>query len=137
MASIQNLNRIRKELIESGKDNRYKIGGYDFVLNGLEFYLAKIGEKRHVSGHELSLGLLLFAQKQFGPLAEKVLEYWGIGKSDDFGNVVYNLIAIGIMTKKPEDKIEDFYDVVSFDEYFQRQENFDIDPEFIKRIKGA
>ena len=41
------------------------------------------------------------------------------------------------MTKKPEDKIEDFYDVVSFDEYFQRQENFDIDPEFIKRIKGA
>ncbi|NLW32214.1 MAG: hypothetical protein GXY77_12255 [Fibrobacter sp.] len=137
MASIQNLNRIREELIESGKDDRYKIGGYDFVLNGLEFYLAKIGEKRHVSGHELSLGLLLFAQKQFGPLAEKVLEYWRIKKSDDFGNIVYNLISIGIMSKKPEDKIEDFYDVVSFQDYFERQENFDIDPEFIKRIKGA
>lgn len=41
MASIQNLNRIREELIESGKDDRYKIGGYDFVLNGLEFYLGK------------------------------------------------------------------------------------------------
>ena len=75
MASTQNLEKIRLEIIEQGRDLRYKIGAYDFVLNGLEFYLAKIGEKRHVTGQELAIGLMSFAQKQFGPLAQEVLEY--------------------------------------------------------------
>lgn len=137
MASTQSLNRIRKDVIDSGKDNRYKIGGYDFVLNGLEFYLAKIGEKRHVSGRELSIGLLDFAQKQFGPMAQKVLEYWGIKKTDDFGKMVYNMISIGLMSKRAEDKIQDFYSIISFKEYFENQDDFEIDHEFIKKIKGA
>jgi uncharacterized repeat protein (TIGR04138 family) len=137
MASTQSLNRIREDIIESGKDSRFKIGGYDFVLNGLEFYLAKIGEKRHVSGRELSLGLLNFAQKQFGPMAEKVLEYWGVRKTDDFGNMVYNMISIGLMSKRPEDKIEDFFSEIYFNDYFETEDDFEIDREFIKKIKGA
>ena len=73
MATTQIIERIRKELIDSGRDTRYRIGGYEFILNGMEFYLTSIGEKRHVSGQELTRGLLLFAQKQFGPLEDRLL----------------------------------------------------------------
>ena len=137
MATTQILDRIRSELIESKRDTRYRIGGYEFILNGMEFYLTSIGEKRHVSGQELSRGLLLFAQRQFGPLAQPVLQYWGINTTEDFGNIVYNMIDIGIMSKQSDDSIEHFYDVINFDHFFKNQDHFKIDRETVKRIKGA
>lgn len=137
MATPQVLDKIRKELIEAGRDNRYKLGAYEFVLNGLDFYLTKIGEKRHVSGQELANGLLYFSYKQFGLLARSVLENWGINKTDDFGFIVYNMISLGIMSKQPEDSLEHFFGVVSFDDYFNSFDNFEIDKEYIKKIKGA
>jgi len=137
MAPNQTLDRIRKEIIESGRDSRYQLDAYDFVLNGLEFYLTRLGEKRHVSGQELSQGLLVFAQKQFGPLAQNVLDKWGVTKTDDFGNIVYNMIEIGIMSKQPEDALDHFYDVIHFDTFFKSQPMFEIDREYIRKIKGA
>lgn len=137
MASTQALERIRLELIESGKDIRYKIGAYEFVLNGLDFYITQIGEKRHVSGQELSMGLLNFALKQFGLLSYNVLINWGIKKTDDFGFIVFNMIALGLMSKQPEDRVEDFFNVVDIFEFFNKQQYFEIDKIFIKNIKGA
>ena len=137
MASPQVLERIRSEIIDSGRDTRYLPGGYEFVLNGLDFFLTRIGEKRHVTGQELSIGLLSFAHKQYGLLAHDVMIHLGIKKSDDFGYIVYNLIEIGVMSKRPEDKIEDFFDVVDFSAFFLKQDYHVIDKEFIKRIKGA
>lgn len=137
MATPQVLEKIRKELIENARDIRFSLPGYEFVLNGLEFYLTSIGEKRHVSGQELSKGLLFFSHKQFGPLAQNVLESWGIKTTDDFGYIVYNMISLGIMSKQPEDTLEHFSGVISFSEYYKSQECFEIDKEFIKRIKGA
>lgn len=137
MASTQALDRIRAELIESEKDTRYKIGAYEFVLNGLDFYLTQIGEKRHVSGQELSMGLLNFAVKQFGLLANDVLTNWGILKTNDIGNIVFNMISIGLMSKKPEDRVDDFFDVTDIAAFFNSQKYFDIDKNYIKSIKGA
>jgi uncharacterized repeat protein (TIGR04138 family) len=137
MATNQVLDHIRHEIIESGYDTRYKIGAYDFVLSGLEFYLAGLGEKRHVSGQEFSLGLLQFAQKQFGLLALSVLKSWGVTKTDDFGHLVYNMIGIGLMSRQPNDAIEDFFDVIELKDFFDSQEFFEIDTKFIKKIKGA
>lgn len=137
MATSQILEKIRGELIDSGRDTRYRLGGYEFVLNGMEFYLTSIGEKRHVSGQELSRGLLLFAQKQFGPLARTVLCFWGINSTEDFGNIVYNMIDIGIMSKQPDDSLEHFHDVLDIHQFFDQQEYYTIDKESIKRLKGA
>lgn len=137
MASTQALDRIRLELIDSGKDTRYKTGAYEFVLNGLDFYLTQIGEKRHVNGRELSMGLLNFAFKQFGLLSNDVLRLWGIKKTDDFGCIVFNMIAIGLMSKQPEDRVEDFFDVTDIDDYFRDKQYFEIDKKYIKSIKGA
>jgi uncharacterized repeat protein (TIGR04138 family) len=137
MATNQVLDHIRHEIIESGYDTRYKIGAYDFVLNGLEFYLAGLGEKRHVSGQEFSLGLLHFSQKQFGLIALSVLKSWGVTKTDDLGHLVYNMIGIGLMSRQPNDAIEDFFEVIDFKDFFDSQECFEIDTKFIKKIKGA
>ena len=137
MATHEILERIQSELIDSGRDTRYRLGGYEFVLNGMEFYLTSLGEKRHVTGQELSKGLLLFAQKQFGPTAQSVLGYWGIERSDDLGTIVYNLIGLGIMSKQPEDSIEHFHDIIDFTSFFGKQSGFAIDREMIKRVQGA
>jgi uncharacterized repeat protein (TIGR04138 family) len=137
MASNQVFEKIRREIIESGRDTRYKLSAYLFVLSGLEFYLTQLGEKRHVKGQELSMGLLTFAHKQFGPLARSVFTYWGINSSDDLGYIVYNLIGIGVMSKQPNDRIEDFFNVTDISQFFAQQESFEVDKNFIKRIKGA
>ena len=137
MAAHQLLDRIRTELLDNGRDTRYRLGAYEYVLNGMEFYLASLGEKRHVTGQELTMGLLLFAVKQFGLLAERVLHYWGVDRSDDLGYIVYNLIDIGIMSKQPDDSIEHFYNIVDFSSFFEKQDYYRVDKELVKRIKGA
>jgi uncharacterized repeat protein (TIGR04138 family) len=137
MASSQIFEKIRREIIDAGRDTRYRLGAYLFVLSGLEFYLTQLGEKRHVKGQELAVGLLTFGHKQFGPLARTVFRYWGINATDDFGHIVYNLISIGIMSKQPEDRLEDFFSVTDIDRFLATQDNFEIDANYIKRIKGA
>ncbi len=137
MASTQTLDRIRLKLIDSGKDIRYKIGAYEFVLNGLDFYITQLGEKRHVNGSELSIALLDFALKQYGLLSHDVLSYWGVKKTDDFGNIVFNMISIGLMSKQPEDRVEDFSDVTDIAEFFREKQYYEIDKNYIKSTKGA
>jgi uncharacterized repeat protein (TIGR04138 family) len=137
MSSNQIVERIWKEFISSGRDIRYHIGAYAFVLNGIEFYLTSIGEKRHVTGQELSHGLLLFAHKQFGLIAPTVLHYWGIFKTQDFGNIVYNMIEMGILTKQPDDSIDHFNDITAIDEFFGHQNCFKIERTAIKKLKVA
>ncbi|MDR2727523.1 MAG: hypothetical protein LBB56_00185 [Chitinispirillales bacterium] len=129
--------KVRDEIIESGVDDRYKTGAYEFVLNGLDFYISKIGEKRHVSGKELSIGLLSFAHKQFGLMARSVLSYWGVEATDDFGYIVYNMIKAGLMSKQPDDSLDDFFDVMDVNSFFDSADCFEIDKSFIKRVKGA
>jgi uncharacterized repeat protein (TIGR04138 family) len=136
MTTPQVMKKIEDEIVAE-KDKRYKIQAYSFVLSGLEFFLSSLGEKRHVSGQELSKGLLLFALKQFGLMARDVLKNWGITKTDDFGFMVYNMIEIGVMSRQPDDAVEHFFDVVDFDTFFKVQNYFDIDKDFIKKIKGA
>jgi len=133
----QAIDKIRAEIINNGRDTRYGLGAYLFVLNGLEFYLAKLGEKRHVTGQEFAAGLVEFAVKQFGPLAPLVLERWGVKATDDFGYIVYNLIGIGMMSKQPSDSIGDFFGVFDIREYCAAQDPFEIDPEYVKEIRGA
>ena len=137
MTTNQVHDRIRREIIESGQDTRYRLEAYLFVMSGLEFFLTQLGEKRHVTGQELSRGLLLFAHKQFGPLASSIFKNWGIRRTNDMGHIVYNLISIHIMSRQPEDRLEDFFDVCDIDEFFAGQQDYEIDKNYLKSIKGA
>ena len=120
--------KIKTELIQSNIDRRYSIDAYLFILRGLDFHQIRTGEKRHFTGAELTFALIEFADKQFGSLTELLLSRWGITRSIDFGNLVYNLIKIGILTKTENDTIEDFKDVMDFKTYFNKRKYFEITP---------
>ena len=109
------------------QDNRYKPDAYEFVLQGLTFTQNKLKLSGHVSGGQLALGLRDFAVNQYGGLAKTVLQYWGITRTQDFGNIVFNLIEKKLFSKTEEDKLNDFKQVYDFDAAFKDilQENMD------------
>jgi uncharacterized repeat protein (TIGR04138 family) len=51
-------------------------------------------------------------------MAQSVLESWNIHRTDDFGKIVFGLIECGLMSKTPQDSIDDFRSVFDFDETF-------------------
>ncbi len=101
------------------KDDRYARAAYLFVQAALDFYQRlhrKAEERTHLSGPQVLEGVRELARREYGPLARSVLNYWGLRRGEDVGEVVYNLIGVGLMSKTDEDRKEDFAGVMAFDE---------------------
>ena len=119
------------------KDRRYSMQSYQFVFEALDYTASKLGKKynssmeeeRHVTGQELSEGVKQYAMKKFGYMTRIVLEQWGITKSGDFGEIVFNLVDSGLMGKTETDSLDDFKDLydfyIEFDEKFKFEGDFD------------
>jgi uncharacterized repeat protein (TIGR04138 family) len=104
-------------------DPRYDPEAYNFLYEALDYTLKHVVSPRskssqHVSGQELLEGVRRFAIEQFGCLARAVLETWGIRKTDDFGEMVFNLVAQDLMGKQESDSKEDFREIYEFEEVF-------------------
>ncbi len=110
-------------------DPTYNREAYLFVLNGLNWSFRQLGHRRHLSGQELTECLVAFAQEEFGGLADCVLKEWGIFATRDLGEIVYNLIDEGMMSKEPNDAIEDFDKVLDLEEAVT---NPDFTPKLLK-----
>ena len=76
--------------------------------------------EKHVSGQQLCEAARLYGLQQYGYLTPTVLARWGITTTDDFGEIVFNMIGIGQMRKTRADKREDFNGVYHFAEAFSR-----------------
>ena len=105
------------------EDPRYDREAYLFLRDALDYTIKtkkkqKADISRHVSGAELLEGLRQYALKQFGPMVLTVFDYWGVRKCEDFGNVVFNLVRVGIFGKTETDSIEDFKCAYSFYDAF-------------------
>jgi uncharacterized repeat protein (TIGR04138 family) len=114
----------RDELVRiTARDARYAVDAYLFVLEALEYtkqrkWASKGPERRgsrareetqqHVTGQELCDGARRLALERYGMLARMVLEEWGLRSTEDIGQVVYNMIAMGDLEKTPEDQQSDF-----------------------------
>ncbi|MDP6379842.1 MAG: hypothetical protein QF662_00735 [Phycisphaerae bacterium] len=116
MKQRKEVDEILRDLLK--KDPRYKHGAYEFVSAGLAYTVHKTGATRHVSGKELCQGLREFAIEQFGLMARPVLQSWRIGRTEDFGEIVFNLIGVGLFGKSDADSRDDFAGVYDFDEAF-------------------
>ncbi len=122
------------------RDRRYKAEAYFFVFQALHYAQEKLhlgrlqksettGESRtdennhanHVTGQDLSRAARDFALSQYGFLAKTVLEDIGIQKSEDIGEIVYNLIGINVMHKTAEDSPADFANIFDFSLAFEGQ----------------
>ncbi|HNT34905.1 MAG TPA: hypothetical protein PKH07_07905 [bacterium] len=94
----------------------YRPEAYVFVLQGMQYTQKKLEKPRHLTGQEFARSLAAFARHLYGALAKDVLAEWGIKKTIDFGHIVYDLIEMGQMSKRPEDSLEDFRDIYDFDD---------------------
>lgn len=107
------------------KDPRYHGDAYLFVRDALEF-TQKLrtkespGPVRHVSGQELLEGIRQYALAQFGPMAQTVLAEWGVRNCGDFGEIVFNMVEIGLLAKTENDSRADFYNGYDFHEVFRK-----------------
>ena len=116
------LHREVRERIETirSRDRRYHADAYLFVIDAVEAVLLEIARMRHISGPELCRGLRSLATARFGPMAKEVLNFWGVRSTEDFGNIVFNLVDAGLLLKTEQDRIEDFIGVFDFGEAFER-----------------
>ena len=116
------------------KDGRYPVEAYFFIREALAFaadsievgsddhstseQLERNRRERHLSGQELCEAIRCYALNQYGYMAKVVLNRWGIESTSDFGEIVYNMIDVGIMKKSSRDQKSHFDDVYKFDEAF-------------------
>ena len=110
------------------KDPRYVYEAYEFVFQALhhtqqmlgKMPAAKVAEdeepKHHVSGRELLDGVRSLALREFGLMARTVFSMWGIHKTDDFGEIVFNLVEAELMSKTSEDCRADFHELYDLDQ---------------------
>ena len=108
-------NFYEKISLISEKDPRYKPDAYEFLIQALCFTQKRLGCQGHVSGNQLLEGIRDLAIEQYGPLAKAVFNHWGIFRSLDFGNIVFNMIEQGVLTKTEDDKLKDFENGFDFD----------------------
>ncbi len=102
------------------KDNRYHPEAYEFVMEALSYTQKKYKKSKHVSGKELLEGIKALLLQKFGPMALTLLKHWGIKITDDFGNIVFNLVDYKILSKDTEDHYESFKNAYDFDEVFNQ-----------------
>jgi uncharacterized repeat protein (TIGR04138 family) len=129
------------------EDRRYRAEAYFFVWEALSFAQQELGmgqetpseplqpeaeepepdadvvkqhPQRHVTGQELCEAIRQYALRQFGFMAKTVLNSWGVQKTGDFGDIVFNLLRIGHMRKTKHDRREDFDNIYDFDTAFEQ-----------------
>ena len=105
------------------KDPRYNPDAYFFLVEALDVTVKDIRKNqpdhgRHVTGKELLNGIKEYALDEFGPMAFTVFAEWGIHKTADFGEIVFNLVEAGRLGKTESDSRDDFKDVFDFREAF-------------------
>ena len=118
--NTQNIDKVSMLIRLINRDRRYDPESYSFVMAGLDFTSKKLGRRGHVSGQELLEGIREYAIEQFGPMARTVLEHWGIKSTDDFGEIVFNMIDVGLLGKTEQDSKQDFSDIYDFKTAFDK-----------------
>ena len=102
------------------RDPRFAYEAYEFVFDALDHTLTRLGRKPqvqadaaaevelHVTATELLEGACELAQREFGLMARVVLSMWGIRRTDDIGELVFNLIDANLMNRGDDDRRDDF-----------------------------
>ena len=114
-----------EEAIEQicAEDSRYDAEAYRFVRDALDYTIRllekpKTGMGRHVSGQELLGGIRQYALSEYGPMTLRVLRTWGLRATEDFGEIIFNLVDLGVLGRTDEDNREDFAGGYEFEQAF-------------------
>lgn len=102
------------------KDLRYGGDAYEFVMLALNFTQKKLKRSKHVTGKELLRGMKELLLRKYGPMALTLLNHWGVKRTEDIGNIVFNLVENKVLSKSDEDSIENFRNGFDFTEVFDK-----------------
>ena len=102
------------------KDPRYHPESYEFVMEALSYTQKRYKKYKHVNGTELLVGIKTLMLQKFGPMVMHVLNYWGVKSTEDFGNIVFNLVSYRILSKDEHDHYESFKNAYDFEEVFEK-----------------
>jgi len=122
LAGLEDRERKLEEFL--GNVTRYSREAYEFVCEALEICIGSPAKGpvnqliRHSDATELLEAIRHLARKQFGKEAKAVLRGWKAFRTEDFGEIVFEMVDAGLLLKTPEDSKEDFKDGYSFDETF-------------------
>jgi uncharacterized repeat protein (TIGR04138 family) len=116
---------IRRQVLS--RDPRFELAAYFFIYEALAYTQKALGRdgpnltpaQRHVSGQELVNGIREYAAQMFGPLAPTVFRSWRVRRTEDFGEIVFNLVEHGLLGKTEKDMREDFAGGFDFDQAFE------------------
>lgn len=121
------------------RDPRYTYEAYEFVFAALAHTQkmlgrlprgqpeTEVGPQHHVSGKELLAGVRDLALREFGLMARTVFRMWGINRTDDFGEIVFNLVESKLMSKTNEDNRADFHAIYDLDEALVKNYRIQLD----------
>jgi uncharacterized repeat protein (TIGR04138 family) len=121
------------------RDPRYAYEAYEFVFAALAHTQKMLGRAvpeegaiepgpdHHVSGRELLQGVRDLALREFGFMARTVFHLWGIDRTDDFGEIIFNLVDANLMSKTPTDTRADFHNVYDLDQALVREYRIRLD----------
>jgi uncharacterized repeat protein (TIGR04138 family) len=125
-ASEQDLIEERIQAVRR-RDRRFSRHAYYFLLDALDYTMSRLGkdvltgEDRHVGGRDLLAAIQDFAADQFGPMADLAFERWGLRSSEDFGEIVFNLIDAELLSRRPTDSRLDFVGGFDFASTFAKK----------------
>ena len=111
----------------ASKDPRYTVEAYIFVLEALDYTRRELGLLGHLTGRPLLEGIRNLALQRYGAMAKMVFEHWGVVNTLDFGNIVINMVNEKVLSKTPEDSIDDFRDVYDFEDVFVKEYKPDLE----------
>jgi uncharacterized repeat protein (TIGR04138 family) len=121
------------------RDPRYAYEAYEFVFAALAHTQKLLGRavpeeggeepspSHHVSGGELLEGIRDLALREYGLMARAVFHRWGIDRTDDFGEIIFNLVEASLMSKTPSDARRDFHNVFDLDQVLVRDYKIRLD----------
>jgi uncharacterized repeat protein (TIGR04138 family) len=107
-------------------DPRYAYEAYEFIFDALAHTQKLVGKapeyeddepspRHHVNGPEILQGACDLAREEFGLLANVVFRQWGIHRSDDIGEIVFNLIEAELLCRTDSDHRSDFQNALDLD----------------------
>ena len=120
------------------RDPRFAYEAYEFLFEALAHTQKMLGRQplpagqepepaNHVTGQQLLDGIRDLALQEFGLMARTVFRLWGIEKTDDFGDIVFNLVEANLMSKQPTDSRDDFRDRYDLDQALVRDYRIRLD----------
>lgn len=99
-----------------GRDKRYNARAYALLADVIHYLSGDSG--RHVTGEDILEEFRERALDQYGPMAYTVLTEWGLTRTEDVGEMMFNLVDSNRIVKDDDDSQESFVGGYDFKEAF-------------------